>query len=298
MEHIKVKTKYNKSETLMGYLFALPWILGFVLLMAFPFGYSIYLAMTNMSTNSFIVEFRGLSNFKTILTDSEVWISIRNTFWYVGMSVPLNLIFALCLAMLLRAKVHGTKVYRALFYIPTLVSIVPVSLLWLQIFNSRNGILNMFLSLFGITGPAWLYDSAWATPALVLMSMWSCGGIVVIFVAALTDVPATLYEAAELDGASKLRQFFWITIPMLSPILFYNLLVNTVASFQVFAQPMMMTQGSYDTNYFGYEIYNTAFSVSGRLGYASAMGWVMLVIILGVSMIIRFLQKKFVFYND
>lgn len=299
MEEVKVLKhhKYNRNETIMGYLFALPWILGFVLLTAFPFGYSIYLAMTNMSTNSLIYEFRGLKNFATILTDPDMWTSIRNTFWYAGMSVPLCLILALFLAMLLHAKVKGTKVYRALFYIPTLVSIVPVSLLFMQIFNGRNGILNTFLAVFGIHGPSWLNDWNWATPALVLMSMWSCGGLVVVFLAALTDVPVSLYEAADLDGASKLRKFFTITLPMISPMIFYNLLTNAIAAFQVFAQPMLMTNGDYNTNYFGYLIFEMAFT-TGRLGYASAMGWVMLVIILCVSFVIRLLQKKFVFYND
>ena len=299
MEEVKVikHHKYNRNETIMGYLFALPWILGFLALTVFPFGYSIYLSMTNMSTNSLRYEFRGFQNFISIFTDPAMWTSIRNTFWYAGMSVPLCLILALLLAMLLHARVHGTKVYRALFYIPTLVSIVPVSLLFMQIFNGRNGILNTFLSIFGITGPSWLTDPAWATPALVLMSLWSCGGLVVVFLAALTDVPASLYEAADLDGASSLRKFFVITLPMISPMIFYNLLTNAIAAFQVFAQPMLMTSGQYNTNYFGYLIFEMA-CTSGRLGYASAMGWIMMIIILLVSLVIRILQKYLVFYND
>ena len=289
--------KYNRNETIMGYLFALPWIAGFLLLTVFPFGYSIYLSMTNMSTMSVIVQFRGLQNFGTILTDPDTWLSIRNTFWYVCMSVPLCLITALLLALLLNAKVKGTKVYRALFYIPSLVSIVPVSLLFMQIFNARTGILNTFLALFGINGPAWLQNGATATPALVLMAMWGCGGLMVIFLAALTDVPVTLYEAADLDGASKLRKFFVITLPMISPMIFYNVLTNMIAAFQIFSQPMLMTGGDYNTNYYGFEIYEMAFS-NQRLGYASAMGWILLVVILAVSGIVRLLQKKFVFYND
>lgn len=299
MEDVKVVKhhKYNRNETIMGYLFALPWILGFLLLSLYPFGYSIYLALTNMNKNSLYYEFRGFQNFIAIFTNPSMWLSIRNTFWYVCMSVPMCIVLAMLLGLLLHAKVKGTKVYRALFYIPTLVSIVPVTLLFMQIFNGRSGILNTFLAVFGIQGPSWLTDPGWATPALALMSTWSCGGLVVIFLAALTDVPASLYEAADLDGASVFRKFFVITLPMISPMLFYNLLTNMIAAFQVFAQPLLMTSGDYNTDYFGYIIYYTAFD-DGYYGYASAMGWVMLVIILAVSMLVRLLQKKFVFYND
>ena len=280
----------------MGYLFAAPWLIGFVVLMAFPLFYSLYLSFTNATTTSISTQWRGISYYKTILADPVFWGSVSNTLKFVLLSVPLNLLFSLYLALLLNAKVPGRKLFRALYYIPTLVTIVAVVYLWRQLLGS-SGVINQELSWFGVSGPDWFHDYTWATPGLAIMGMWSVGGVVVIFLSALTDVPAELYEAVSVDGGGWFTKFFHVTLPMISPILFYNLLTATIAAFQVFVQPMLMTGGDYNTNYLGYSIYTTGFTV-GRQGYASAMSWIMLAIVGVFVLVIQLARKRWVFYND
>ncbi len=280
----------------MGYLFAAPWLIGFVVLMAFPLFYSLYLSFTNATTTSMNTQWRGISYYKTILADPAFWGSVSNTLKFVLLSVPLNLLFSLYLALLLNAKVPGRKLFRALYYIPTLVTIVAVVYLWRQLLGS-SGVINQVLSWFGISGPDWFHDYTWATPGLAVMGMWSVGGTVVIFLSALTDVPQELYEAVSADGGGWFTKFFHVTLPMVSPILFYNLLTATIAAFQVFVQPMLMTGGDYDTNYLGYSIYTTGFTV-GRQGYASAMSWIMLAIVGVFVLVIQLARKRWAFYND
>jgi multiple sugar transport system permease protein len=288
--------KYNRREATMGILFAAPWLIGFIALMAFPLFYSLYLSCTNATTTSLFVEWRGLQNYKIIMTDPEFWKSVGYTIQYVVLSVPVNLVFALSLALLLNSKVKGRKAFRALYYIPTLVSIVSVVYLWKQLLGSA-GVFNTILALFGAKGPDWFHDYQWATVGLVIMSMWSVGGTIVIFLSSLTDVPVELYEAVSVDGGNVFSKFFHVTIPAISPILFYNLLTTTIGAFQVFVQPMLMTGGEYNTNYMGYYTYYTGFTV-GRQGYASAMSWIMLAIIAVFVLVIQMARKKWAFYND
>ncbi|WP_312369649.1 carbohydrate ABC transporter permease [Lachnoclostridium sp.] len=288
--------KYSKRETIMGYLFASPWIIGFVVLMAFPLFYSLYLSFTNATTTNMNLDFRGLDYYKVILQDPNFWESVGNTIKFVCISVPLNLLFALYLAMLLNTKVRGRKFFRALYYIPTLVTIVAVVFLWKQLLGS-SGVVNEFLGLFGIEGPDWFHDYTWATPGLAIMGMWSVGGTVVIFLSSLTDVPVELYEAIAVDGGNAFTKFKSVTLPSISPILFYNLLTSTIGAFQIFVQPMLMTGGEYNTNYLGYYIYQTGFTV-GRQGYASAMSWLMLCIVGVFVILIQLARKKWAFYND
>jgi multiple sugar transport system permease protein len=299
MNNVEKKTKYkkyNRREAVMGVMFAAPWLIGFILLMAFPLFYSLYLSLTNATTSSMFVEWRGIHNYKIILTDPEFWRSAGYTIKYVVLSVPINLLFALSLALLLNAKVLGRNVFRALYYIPTLVSIVSVVYLWKQLLGS-SGVFNTILSLFGVQGPDWFHDYKWATVGLVIMGMWSVGGTIVIFLSSLTDVPLELYEAVSVDGGNVVSKFIHVTIPAISPILFYNLLTSTIGAFQVFVQPMLMTGGEYNTNFMGYYIYNTGFTV-GRQGYASATSWIMLVIISVFVLFIQLARKKWAFYNN
>lgn len=294
-KRVKLK-KYNKREAIIGYLFASPWIIGFVVLMAFPLFYSLYLSFTNATTTNMNPSFEGLKNYSVIIQDPVFWKSVGNTIKFVCLSVPLNLLFSLYLALLLNCKVRGRKLFRALYYIPTLVTIVAVVFLWKQLLGS-SGVVNQLLSVVGIEGPDWFHDYSWATPGLAFMGMWSVGGTVVIFLSALTDVPVELYEAISVDGGNAFTKFKAVTLPTISPILFYNLLTATIAAFQIFVQPMLMTGGEYNTNYLGYYIYQTAFTV-GRQGYASAMSWLMLGIVGIFVVVIQLARKKWAFYNE
>lgn len=288
--------KYNRREAILGYLFASPWIIGFIVLMAFPLIYSLYLSFTNATTTTMNVSFRGLEYYKIILKDPLFWESVSSTLKFVCLSVPLNMVFSIYLAMLLNSKVPGRKVFRALYYIPTLVTIVAVVFLWKQLLGA-NGVVNQALSWLGIEGPDWFRDYNWATPGLAFMGMWSVGGTIVIYLSALTDVPAELYEAVSVDGGNGIKKFLHVTLPCISPIIFYNLLTATIAAFQIFVQPMLMTGGEYNTNYLGYNIYYTGFTV-GRQGYASAMSWLMLCIVGIFVAVIQLARKRWAFYNE
>lgn len=287
---------YNTRETISGFLFASPWIIGFLLLTAFPLFYSLYLSFTNATTKSLMVDFKGLANYKVILEDPYFWQSVKNTVKFVLLSVPLNILFSLYLALLLNAKLRSSKLFRALYYIPTLVTIVAVVYLWQQLLGA-SGVVNQLLGVFGIEGPDWFHDYTWATPGLAVMGMWSVGGTVVVFLSSLTDVRQDLYEAVAVDGGNAITKFFHVTVPAISPIVFYNLLTATIAAFQTFVQPSLMTGGEYNTNYLGYYIYQTGFTV-GRQGYASAISWLMLLVMGVFVLVIQAARKKWAFYND
>lgn len=298
-EQVKSKTRnhrYSVRESVLGYLFASPWIVGFLVLMAFPLFYSLYLSFTNARTSSLFIDFVKLNNYRAILTDKIFWNSLVHTMEFVCLSVPVNLLYSLGIALLLNAKIPGKKFYRVLYYIPTLVTTVAVVFLWKQILSS-SGIFNTVLSWFGIHGPDWFHDYNWATPGLVVMGMWSVGGTIIVFLSGLTDCPPELYEAITIDGGGAFAKFFNVTLPSISSIIFYNLLTGTIAAFQTFIQPMLMTSGAYNTDYLAYQIYYTGFTV-GRQGYASAMSWLMLVVVALFIAIIKFGEKKLVVYND
>lgn len=297
VESVKKRNRqYSVRESVMGYLFAAPWIVGFIALMAFPLFYSLYLSFTNARTSSVFVDFVKLNNYKAIITDKSFWSSLLHTLEFVCMSVPLNLLFSLAIALLLNAKIPGKKFYRVLYYLPTLVTIVAVVFLWKQMLSS-SGVINTVLSWFHIQGPDWFNDYKWATPGLVMMGMWSVGGTIIVFLSGLTDCPVELYEAITIDGGGTFAKFFNVTLPSISSIIFYNLLTGTIAAFQTFVQPMLMTSGAYNTDYLGYEIYYIGFTV-GRQGYASAMSWLMLIVVAVFVAIIKFGEKKLVVYND
>lgn len=292
----KREKKYNKTEAIAGVVFALPWIVGFLWLTAFPFFYSLYLAMTNASTSSISMELRGIANFRAIITDPEFWKSTLYTLQYVLFSVPMALMFALMLALLLNVKVKGSKMFRTFYYIPTLVNIVSVVFLWQQLLGP-DGLLNWLLSRLGIAGPDWFRDYRFATLGLAIMGTWSVGGTVVIFLSSLIDVPRELYEAVEVDGGRSWAKFWNVTLPGISPIIFYTLLTQSIAAFQTFVQPMLMTAGAYNTNYLAYEVFTTGFTV-GRQGYAAAQSWIMMVIIGLVVVLIQAARRRWAFYGE
>ncbi len=290
------RRKYAKGEALAGVLFALPWIVGFLLLTLFPFVYSLYLSFTNASTSSLLTDWRGFANYRAILTDQNFWESVKNTLAYVAMAVPMAILFALMLALLLNMKLKSSKVFRTLYYIPTLVNIVSVIFLWQQLLGP-DGLFNWLLSLIGVEGPDWFRDYRFASLGLAIMGTWSVGGTIVIFLSSLIDVPEELYDAVEVDGGRSWVKFRHVTLPSISPILFYVLLTSTIASFQTFVQPMLMTDGAYNTNYMAYEIFITGFTV-GRQGYASAQSWLMLIIIALFVFIIQKARKRWAFYGE
>lgn len=287
----------KKKECLAFYLFISPWLIGFVLLNLIPMVYSLYTSFTNWD-GILSPSFTGWSNYKEVFNDSLFYKSMLNTFYFAVVSVPLNLAVALFLAVMINAKHRGAYFFRSLFYLPSVASGVAIYIVWLRLFNSENGYINYFLSKLGITGPSWLKNPDIAMLSIILMSVSFCGSQMLIFLAGLQDVPATYYEAALIDGASRFKIFFRITLPLLSPVILYNLIIGIIGGLQVFTQPFVLTNGegtpAYSTFVYAMYIFRSAFT-QHRFGYAGALAWVMFIVIMVLSMAVLSSSNKWVF---
>lgn len=267
--------------------------------------YSLYLSFTSASLLS-PQRWTGLENYEQMLLDDPLFYeSLLNTVHYVGFSVPLGIVLALALAVLLHQKVRGIAYFRTMFFLPSVTNMVAISVLWLWIFNPEFGLLNSVLSWFAIEGPLWLQSEEWSKPALILMSLWGMGGMMIIFLAALQGVPSELYKAAELDGAGSWARFRMITIPMISPALFFNLIIGIIGSFQVFTQAFVMTGGAQpgseggpnnSTLFFVLYLYKKAFQ-EFKMGYASALAWVLFGIVAVLTFLLTRTTKRWIHYE-
>jgi multiple sugar transport system permease protein len=282
-----------------GYLFLLPWFVG-MLFTVVPFFASLYLAFTDYDLLT-APRWIGLDNFREMLGDARLRQSLKVTFVYTFVSVPLSLVAALLVAMVLHRGIRGLPVYRAVFYLPSLLGgSVAVVLLWRYIFGAE-GIVNDFLGWFGVQGPAWTTDPDHALTTLIILHVWTFGSPMVIFLAGLRQIPVAYYEAAAVDGASRFRQFRSITIPLLSPIIFFNLVQSLIASFQTFTQGFVLSGGTggpaESTLFYNVYLYLRGFT-QFDMGYASAMAWVLLVLI-AVLTAVNFLAARYwVFYDN
>lgn len=275
-----------KAEHRQGWLFVSPWVIGFLLLTAGPMVYSLYLSFTASSLLS-PPQFIGLENYQRMLADPVFYRSLGNTAYYALLGVPLGMLLSLALALLLDAPVRGLSVFRTLFFLPSVTNTVAMSILWLWLLNPEFGLINLALGAVGLEGPLWLQSEAWAKPALVLMSLWTVGGQMIICLAALQGVPPELKEAAAIDGAGPVRRFFAVTLPMISPALLFNFIMGLVGALQVFTQAFVMTGGvqpgseggpNQSTLFIVLYIYKKAFQ-EYDMGYASALAWALFVII-------------------
>jgi multiple sugar transport system permease protein len=243
--------------------------------------------------------FAGLNNYIKIFTaDPLFWQSLKVTLIYVVVAIPLQLAFALFLAILLNQKVRLIPLFRTIFYLPSQVSAVAISVIFLWIYHPELGLLNELLRHVGIKGPAWLISERWALPALIGMSLWSVGGAMIILLAGLQDVPQHLYEAASLDGAGEFAKFRFITLPMLSPVLFFNLILGIIGGFQYFTQAYVMTRGGplNATLFYALYLYLNAFNFL-KMGYAAALAWILFVIMIGVTVWQLRLARHWVYYE-
>jgi len=290
--------KKDRRELIKGLLFVSPWLVGFLAFTLLPVSLSFYYSLCDYSLLQ-PPAYIGLENYKEMMADPIFWKSLGNTAYYATVALPLGLLVALAVALLLNTNVRGMSIYRTIVFLPSLVPLVASAMLWLWLFNSKLGLINLALRKIGISDPpAWLADTQWAMPALILMSVWGAGNTVVIFLAGLQDVPRDLYEAAELDGAGPVGQFFNVTLPMLSPVIFFNLIMAIIGTMQVFAVPYIMTQGgpARSTYFFTMYLYDNAFSFL-RMGYASAMAWVQLLIVVGLTGVAFWSSRHWVHYQ-
>ncbi|MBS6758823.1 ABC transporter permease subunit [Hungatella hathewayi] len=282
-------TKRESREARAGWLFISPWLIGFLCLTGGPLLFSLYASFTNYNMTS-RMDFIGLSNYIRMFTKDPVfWKSLGNTLYYVALAVPSSCICAIFLATLLNQKVKGTPLFRMLFYLPTVLSGVAVYQLWMQLLAPQSGLINSVLRLVGIEGPSWLSDPAWTKPSLVMMRVWALGTSMLLYLSSMNSVSKDLYEAADIDGASFLQKFRKITLPQISPIIFFDIITNMTGAFQVFQEALVMSKnGKGDPAgsllFYNLHIYQEAFT-HYDMGYASAMAWFLLLIVMTITVI-------------
>jgi multiple sugar transport system permease protein len=289
---------FTKKEALFGYLFILPWIIGFLALRLVPMAISLFLSFTEYTIIT-PPTFVGLANFIKLFTNDPSFIdSLKVTISYAIFAVPIGMIISLTIALLLNQKIPGVTLWRTVYYLPSVVSGVAVAMLWFWLFHSRFGLINLGLSALGIEGPAWLGDPDWALTALIIMSFWGIGGGMVINLAGLQGIPTEMYEAASIDGANAWQRFWSVTIPMLSPVLFFNLVIGIIDTFQYFTNAFVMTNGGPGraTLFYNLYLYQNAFRYY-KMGYASALAWIMFLIILVLTLLIFKSSPYWVYYE-
>lgn len=285
------------AEAGQAYGFLSLWLIGLFVFTVWPFAHSIYLAFTDYRFHP-DYDYVGLSNYVRVFTDRLSLKSMNVTIRFALVSVPLRLSVALFVAVLLNKGIRGLGIYRTIYYIPSLVGAgVAVAIMWRRIFG-RRGLFNNFIALFGLSGQDWIANPDTARFMLVLLSAWQFGASMLIFLAALKQVPREMYESAEMDGAGVVRQFFRITVPLISPVIFFNLIMNIISAFQVFTQAKIITDGGpmHETMFMVLNIYNQAFRF-GNMGYASALSWTLLLII-GAFTAVSFLGSKYWVYYE
>jgi multiple sugar transport system permease protein len=288
-----------RREQFWGYAFISPWIVGFVLFTFLPMAAALVFSFTNFDLRRpDEIEFIGLRNYERLLSDPGVAHSMAITIRFIAITVPLNLVFALALAMLLNSRrVAGKSLLRTLFYMPVQIPLVAATLIWLGVLNGSTGWVNRLLEILGVQGPDWIADSSWVLVSLALIGVWGVGNMMLIFIAGLQGVPSELYDAAKVDGAGAWTTFRRVTVPLITPIIFYNVLISLVTSFQVFIQPYVLKNGIPDdsTNLFNVNLYREGF-VFNQMGYASALGWVLFGVILSVTVVLFWTSRRWVYY--
>jgi len=290
-------TRAQKRNLGVGLAFISPWLIGFLAFTLYPVLASLYYSFCDYDVLTTPIWVGGL-NYEDMIADGVFWKSLYNTLYYTAFSVPLGLILSLLIAILLNQAVAGRGVFRTLFFLPSIVPLVAVAMIWLWVFNGSFGLLNHGLSLVGLHGPNWLNDGHWVKPSLILAGLWQTGGTIVIFLASLQDVPRSLYESADLDGAPPWRKLLHITIPLISPVIYFNLIIGIINALQMFVIPFVMFKtGGPDRSglFFAVYLYQNAFNYN-QMGYACAMAWVLFLVILATTALVTFFGKRHIYY--
>lgn len=287
----------KKQEIFAFYTFISPWLIGFILFTCGPIIASLYFSLTNYTVLS-APEFIGFGNYSSLFKDPLFWTSLYNTMYYAIFFIPIGILMAFGLSILLNQNVKGLAIYRTVYYLPSIVPAVANAILWIWLLNPQWGLINTLLKLIGIEGPGWLTSEQWAKPGLILMSLWGVGSWIIIYLAGLQGIPEQLYEAAEVDGATKLQRFFYITIPLMTPSIFFTLVTGLIGAFQVFTSAYIMTNGGpvNSTLFYALYLFRNAFNYL-KMGYASSMAWILFLIVLVLTLIQFKLANRWVFYG-
>jgi len=293
----KKLTKYDIKNIKRGLFFISPWLIGFMVFTIYPFiasliySFSVYNGVTAS-------KFVGLKNYIQLFQDPKFYTALYNTFYYAIIAVPLGIVLGVLVALLLNQPIKFLSFFRTAIYIPVIVPTVAVSILWIWLLNPDVGLINWLLSLFGIKGPGWLADPKWSKMALILMAQWGIGQSVLIYLSGLKNVPKELYESADIDGANGFTKFFHITLPMITPLILYNLIMGVIGSLQYFTQAYVMTNGGpmNSTLFYALYLFQNAFQFLS-FGYASAMAWILFIIIAIIVYILLKTSARWVFYG-
>lgn len=300
-----IRRKASRRQLFRGLAFASPWLVGFAVFIAWPVIASGYYSFTDFNLFQ-APHFVGLANYRHMLHDPVFWRSLTNTLYLTAVGVPLGLVLSLGGALILNLPVRGQPLYRALVYLPTIVPVVVSGYLWRWMLNPQYGYVDEVLRLLHLPQPLWLENPAWTKPAILLITFWTVGGMTVIYLAALKDVPRELYEAAEMDGAGPVARFWHVTWPVITPVTLFQVIVSTIAYLQIFTQPYLLAQTRLNTasggphnSMLSYSMYlfQNAF-VFLKMGYASAMAWVLFVVTMAITAFILVNAKRWVHYGS
>jgi multiple sugar transport system permease protein len=287
----------GRREAVAGYLFASPWLTGFLIFTGGPVVVSLVLSFCRYDVLHPPGFIGGQNYSRLILDDPLFWKSLGNT-WFMVLGVPIGMAIGLGVAMLLNAAVRGLTVYRTIYYMPAIVPTVASSILWMWVLNPQHGLINRGLAVLALSGPNWLTDALWSKPSIILMGLWGAGQGMIIWLAGLKGIPQQLYEAAEIDGAGPVRRFTAVTLPMLTPYIFFSTIMGVIGTFQIFNQAYIMTQGGPvdSTLFYVYYLFNNGFRYF-KMGYASALAWVLFWLILALTLIQLKLAPRWVHYE-
>lgn len=290
----------RRREVIEGYLWISPWLIGFLLFSLGPIIASFYLSLTKYKIGG-APEWVGIANYVEAFTSDQLfWPSLWRTVYFSLGSVLIGVALSLLAAILLNQNLRGTVIYRALFYLPSLTPIVAMAILWVWLLQPQVGLVNYLLYEVGISGPGWLTSAKWAIPSVIMISLWSSigGGRMIIFLAGLQGVPQSLHESAQIDGANTIQRFWHITLPMISPVILFNLILGIIGSFSVFSLAYVATNGgpNYGTWFYMLHLYYNAFSYF-QMGYASALAWIFFVLIFILSYLQIKLSDRWVYYE-
>ena len=299
MRHFHRLTRGERQSLITGVCFISPWIIGFLAFRVYPFFASLYYSFTFYPILD-RPKWVGLDNYINLFDDPRFLTSLYNTSYYALGAVPLATIVGILLAMLLNTKVGGQSFFRTVYFLPSITPVVASAIVWLWMFDPINGVINYLLDVVGIRGPGWMGSPEWSKPALILMSMWGVGGAVVIYLAALQDVPREMVEAAELDGASGWQKIWSITLPMISPVILFNIITGLIGAFQYFTEAFVMTGGTGSpadsTLMMSIYLYQSAFQYF-KIGYASAQAWVLFLIVIAFTVVLFRVSGRLVYYG-
>ena len=297
MKPVRLTRQFKKAA--IGYAFVSPWIIGFLVFAAYPFLSSVYLSLTRYNIVA-APQWVGLGNYRILSADPVFWHSLLLTIAYAFVAVPIGIVAGVALALLLNVEVRGISVYRTIFYLPSIVPTVATTVVFIWILNPQIGLINGLLRQVGVLGPAWLKQPSWTFVSLVMMSLWGVGGSMVVYLAGLKDIPIHLYEAAVVDGANVLQRLRYVTLPMLTPVIFFNLVMGVIHAFQYFTQAyMLLNQQAPEeaTRFYAVYLFERAWRYLD-MGYASAMAWVLFIVIMVITGLIFRTHRKWVHYGS